>query len=109
MNLQEMFKEAWSQALVGLNTAEQEAEKIFTRLADTAGFSADDVKKHARDFGQKLKDQRQELEKGLDEAVKKAMGRFRLPSREDVDALRARVDAVAARVEKLVSEKGKSL
>ena len=36
-DLQEMFKAAWSQALVGLNAAEHEAEKVLTKLADAVG------------------------------------------------------------------------
>jgi polyhydroxyalkanoate synthesis regulator phasin len=107
-DLQELFKEAWSQALAGVNAAEQEAEKVFSKLADAAGFSADDVKRHARDFGERLVAQRRELEKGIDDAVKRAAGRFRPPSREDIEALRRRVDAVAERVEALAQQKEKS-
>ena len=57
-DLQEIFKEAWSQALVGINAAEAEAEKVLSRLADAAGFSPDEVKKHAREFGERLGQQR---------------------------------------------------
>ena len=31
-DIQDLFKEAWSQALVGLNAAEAEAEKVRARL-----------------------------------------------------------------------------
>ncbi len=103
--LQELFKEAWSQALAGVNAAEQEAEKVFTKLADAAGFSAEDVRRHARDFGERLASQRRDSERGIDEAVKRAASRFRVPSREDLDELRRRVDAVAARVDALAKDK----
>jgi polyhydroxyalkanoate synthesis regulator phasin len=100
-DLQEMFKEAWSQALAGVNAAEQEAEKVLTRLADAAGLSADDVKKHARDFGERLTAQRREIEKGIDDAARRAASRFRIPTKEDIDALQRRLDAVASRVDAL--------
>jgi polyhydroxyalkanoate synthesis regulator phasin len=104
-DIQEMFKEAWSQALVGLNAAEAEAEKVLARLADAAGFSPDDVKKHARDFGERLTNQRREVEKAIDEAVKKAAARFKLPTRDDIDVLKKRLDQVSERVDELAKER----
>ena len=103
--IQTMFKEAWSQALVGLNNAEQEAEKVLTKIADAAGFSPEDVRRHAREFGERLTSQRKEIERALDEAVKSATSRFKVPSREDIAALRQRVEAMAARIDALASDK----
>jgi len=104
-DIQEMFKEAWSQALVGLNAAEAEAEKVLTRLADAAGFSPEDVKKHAREFGERLTNQRREVEKAIDDAVKKAAARFKLPTRDDIDGLKQRLDKISERVEELAKER----
>jgi polyhydroxyalkanoate synthesis regulator phasin len=104
-DIQEMFKEAWSQALVGLNAAEAEAEKVLARLADAAGFSPEDVKKHAREFGERLTNQRREVEKAIDDAVKKAAARFKLPTRDDIDGLKQRLDQVSERVEELAKER----
>jgi polyhydroxyalkanoate synthesis regulator phasin len=104
-DIQTMFKEAWSQALVGLNNAEQEAEKVLTKIADAAGFSSEDVRRHAREFGERLASQRKEIERGLDEAVKKATSRFKLPSRDEIEGLRQRVEAIAARVDALAASK----
>jgi poly(hydroxyalkanoate) granule-associated protein len=98
-DVRETFKEAWSQALVGLNAAEQEAEKVISKIADAAGFTPEDVRRHAREFADRLQTQRREIEKTIDEAVKRATSRFKLPSREELDGLRQRVDAIAARVE----------
>jgi polyhydroxyalkanoate synthesis regulator phasin len=106
-DLQELFKEAWSQALAGVNAAEAEAEKVFARLADVAGFSTEDVKRHAREFGDRLSSQRREIEKGIDDAVRRAAQRFRIPSREDIDALRKRLDVVAERVDALAKDREK--
>jgi polyhydroxyalkanoate synthesis regulator phasin len=104
-DIQEMFKEAWSQALVGLNAAEAEAEKVLARLADAAGFSPEDVKKHAREFGERLTNQRREVEKAIDDAVKKAAARFKLPTRDDIEGLKQRLDQVSERVEELAKER----
>ena len=100
-DIRETFKEAWSQALVGLNAAEQEAEKVIAKIADAAGFTPDDVRRHAREFGERLQVQRKEIEKTIDDAVRRATSRFKLPSRDEIEALRQRVDAIAARVDAL--------
>ena len=98
-DVRETFKEAWSQALVSLNAAEQEAEKVIGKIADAAGFTPDDVRRHARELAGRLQTQRREIEKTIDEAVKRAASRFKLPSRDELDGLRQRVDAIAARVD----------
>ena len=100
-DIQERFKEAWSQALAGVNAAEQEAEKVFAKL----GFSAEDVKKNAREFGERLAGQRKEIEKGIDDAIRRAASRFRLPTKEDLDALQKRLDALDGRIEALAKQK----
>lgn len=103
--IQTMFKEAWSQALVGLNNAEQEAEKVLNKIADAAGFSPEDVRRHAREFGERLTVQRKELERAVDDAVKRAASRFKLPTREEIETLRQRVETISARVDALASKK----
>jgi poly(hydroxyalkanoate) granule-associated protein len=107
-DMQEMFKEAWSQALVGFNAAEQEAEKVIAKIADAAGFTPDDVRRHAREFGERLQSQRKEIEKTIDDAVKRASTRFKLPSREEIEALRRRVDAISEKVDELAKARAEA-
>ena len=104
-DIQEMFKDAWSSALAGVNAAEAEAEKVLGKLADVAGFSPEDVKRHAREFGERLTTQRRDLERAIDDAVKRTANRFRIPTKADIEALEKRVDDVSARVEALAQEK----
>ncbi len=104
-DLQTIFKEAWSNALAGVNAAEQEAEKVFSRLADAAGFSPEDVRRHAREFGERLGAQRREIERAIDDAVRRAANRFRSPTRDDIEALQKRLDAVSERVDALSRER----
>ena len=104
-DIQTLFKEAWSNALAGVNAAEQEAEKVLARIADAAGFSPDDVRRQAREFGERLANQRREVERAVDDAVRRAANRFRIPSRDDIEALQRRVDAVAQRVDALAKDK----
>jgi polyhydroxyalkanoate synthesis regulator phasin len=106
-NIQEMFKEAWSHALAGVNAAEQEAEKVFNRVADVAGFSPEDVRRHARDFGERLQAQRKELEKAIDDGVKKAATRLQVPTKGDLNAIEQRLTALSAKVDELAKDKEK--
>ncbi len=104
-DIQTLFKEAWSNALAGVNAAEQEAEKVLARIADAAGFSPEDVRRQAREFGERLATQRREVERAVDDAVRRAANRFRIPSREDIDALQRRLDTLAQRVDALSKDK----
>jgi len=115
-DIPKIFRSAISQARAGVSAAEQEAEKVLGRITDVAGFTPADVKRHARELGEKLQsqgrglgeklqNQRRELEKGIDEVVKKGMSRFQLPTRSEVADLRQRVDALTARVDALASER----
>jgi polyhydroxyalkanoate synthesis regulator phasin len=108
-NIQEMFKEAWSHALAGVNAAEQEAEKVFNRVADAAGFSPEDVRRHAREFGERLQAQRKELEKAIDDGVKKAATKLQVPTKGDLDAIEARLTALSTKVDELAKEKERSV
>lgn len=101
--LRERFKVAWSQALVGLDAAEQEAEKVLAKVADATGFGPEDVRRQARDFAERLQSQRREIERTIDEAVKRAVSRFKLPSREELDELRRRVDSLSSRLDGLAA------
>ena len=103
--LRERFKVAWSQALVGLDAAEQEAEKVIAKVADAAGFGPEDVRRQAREFAERLQAQRREIERTIDDAVKRATSRFKLPSREELDELRRRVDALSTRIDGLASSR----
>ena len=64
--LQTMFKDALSQARAGVTAAEQGAEKVLGRIADAAGLTPIDVRRHARELTEKLNAQRRELEAWLE-------------------------------------------
>src|SRR5512136_1166371 len=104
-DLQARFREAWSHALVGLNAAEAEAEKVLARLADAAGLTPEDVKHHAREFGERLTQQRREVERAIDDGVRRAAAQFKLPTREEIESLRRRIDEVAERIEAIAQER----
>jgi len=101
------FKEALSQARAGVRSAEQEAQKVLGRIADAAGIAPDDVRRRARALTERLQAQRREIGKTVDETVRKAAAKARLPSRDEVETLRQRVDALTVRLEALEGERHK--
>jgi polyhydroxyalkanoate synthesis regulator phasin len=106
-DLQAKFREAWSQALVGISAAEAEAEKVLVRLADAAGLTPEDVKHHAREFGERLTQQRLEVERAIDDGVRRAATQFKIPTREEIESLKRRIDQVADRLEAVAQERSR--
>ncbi len=101
------FREAWAQALVSFEAAEQEAQRIVAGLADLAGFSPDDVRRYARDLAETLRLQRRELERSIDDAATRVRAAVRpLPPREEIEGLERRLDALDARIEALRRRRG---
>ena len=106
-SLPEQFREAWGQALAAVSNAEDEAQKALQRVSDLAGWGPEEVRRHARDFADRLAGQRRELEKNIEAGVNRALSRVKLPKREEVARLQERVAALTSRVETLVqSRKG---
>jgi polyhydroxyalkanoate synthesis regulator phasin len=104
-DLQAKFREAWSQALVGINAAEAEAERVLGRLADAAGLTPEDVKHHARELGERLTQQRREVERAIDDGVRRAAAQFKIPTREEIETLKRRIDEVADRLEAVAQDR----
>jgi len=96
----DLFGELWAQALVTAEAAEEEVRRLVDRLATAADLRPRDLQAFRAALATRLSVQRRELERGLDESVRHAMGRFHLPSRAQVAALRQRVVALAARLER---------
>src|SRR5260221_4006112 len=52
------FEKVWGQALLAVSTAEEEAGKALGKVAEVYGWSQDEVKRHVREFADKLASQR---------------------------------------------------
>jgi len=95
------FERLWSQALVAVSNAEDEALKVVQRLAESAGWSPEEMRLRARELTERLASQRKDVEHGLDEAVKRTLTRLKVPKREQVQEVQARLNRLAERVERL--------
>src|SRR5262249_61392167 len=97
----ESLERMWAQAVTAVSSVEDEAARVVQRAQTVAGWSQDEVRRQMGDLAERLAAQRRELEQGLEERVRGALQRLRVPRREEVQALMARVDRVAERVGEL--------
>ena len=97
----ELFQQVWSQALAGVTGVEEEASRLLHRVQGVAGWSQEGMKKQVREFSEKLAAQRREAEKRLDDTVRQSLSKLRVPRREEIEKLNARLEGLSKRVEAL--------
>lgn len=90
----EFFQQIWSQALTTVHGAEEEAQKLLGKLQ---GISQEETRK----LQERLAGQRRDLERRVEEVVKTSVARLKVPRREEVAQLNARLDALTKRLETL--------
>ncbi len=95
----EFFEKVWGQALLTVSTAEDEVQKLVSKVAE--GWHPDEVKKQVQQLTERLSSQRQQAEKSVEEAVKRTLSKLKLPRREELAQLNARLDAITKRLEAL--------
>jgi polyhydroxyalkanoate synthesis regulator phasin len=101
----ETFERVWSQALLAVSTAEEEMNRSLQRMAAAAGWSQEELKRHARELTERLVGHRKALEHSMEEAVRGAVSRLKVPRREELQEFEARLARLAARVEALGQQK----
>ena len=99
--LMEALERMWSQALTAVSSVEDEAARVVQKAQTVAGWSQDEVRRQVGELAERLAAQRRDLERALDERVRGALQRLRIPRREEVQALSSRLRRVADRVEQL--------
>lgn len=101
----EAFERVWSQALLAVSTAEEETNRTLQRVASAAGWSQEEVKRHAREFTERLAVHRKGLEHSVEEAVRGRLARLKVPRREELQEFEARLARLAERIETLGQQK----
>jgi poly(hydroxyalkanoate) granule-associated protein len=97
----ELFQHFWSQALVAVTGAEEDAVKLLGKVQEAAGWSQEEIRRQAREFSERLTGQRKELEARVEATVQASLGRLHVPRREEIEQLSARVESLAKRLETL--------
>lgn len=98
---QELFKELWSQALVTVGAAEDEARRLLERLSEVVEIKPEDLQRYRRELAERLHSQRKDLERSVEEGIRKALGRLKVPSRDEVEALQSKLEDLSARLDRL--------
>lgn len=101
--LVEFAREAWTQALVAVNATEEEVQRIVSRVSAWVEMGPEEARRLRMELSEKLRGERDQLEAGIESAVKKALTPFRVPNKEDLAALHARVSVLEARVDRILS------
>jgi polyhydroxyalkanoate synthesis regulator phasin len=99
--LSDVVERMWAQALVAVSSVEEEAAQVVQRLQAAAGWSQDEVRRQVTEVSERLAAQRVALEKNIEDGVRRAVSRLRVPRREQIQALQGRLDRLAARLDNL--------
>lgn len=99
--LAEVFEKVWGQALLAVSSVEEEAQKVAQRLAETAGWSQEEVRRQVRELTVRLAGQRRDLERNVEEGVKRAVSRLKVPRREELQAFEERLNRISQRIDAL--------
>jgi polyhydroxyalkanoate synthesis regulator phasin len=101
----EYFERAWSQALLAVSTAEDEASKMVAKVAGAAGWGQDEVKRQVRELTDRLTSQRQALERNVEDGVRRALLNVRVPRRDDLREIGARLERLEQRLQALTERR----
>lgn len=99
--LAEFFRETWSQALVAVSATEEEAQRVLSKLTNWIEMGPDEARRLGLELAERLRNERTELEDSIEVAVRRALAPFRLPSREDLHNLNARLSSLESRIDQL--------
>ena len=97
----EYVREAWATALASVTAGEEEVQKMLKIVASWIEVGPEEARKLGVELNERLRRERHQFDETLQSAVKGALTPFRLPSREDVQALATRLDRLEDRVEKI--------
>jgi hypothetical protein len=97
----EAVERLWSQALMAVSTAEGEAVKLAQRVSEAVGGTQEEMRQRAKELAERLSTQKRDLERHVEEAVKRAVGRVKVPRREELAEVQARLERLAERIDRL--------
>jgi hypothetical protein len=102
-NVPPLLREAWLSVLGVFNQAEAEVNKATNKLFESLGVPADEKGEHhlAAEFMARMKKNRDDIERRIDEGVKAAVAKVRAPIDKEIATLKTRLESVQARFEEL--------
>jgi hypothetical protein len=101
-SLQQTVREAW---LSVLGAAETEVHKATSRLLETLGLPPDS-ENLAAEIAARMRKNREEFERRIDEGVRTALARVRAPVDKELASLRSRIERIQAKIDERRGKKG---
>jgi polyhydroxyalkanoate synthesis regulator phasin len=74
---------------------------VQTCALPISGWSQDEVKRQVREYADKLTSQRRDMERKVEDTVRVALQRLRVPRKEEIVALNSRLDTLSRRIDHL--------
>jgi polyhydroxyalkanoate synthesis regulator phasin len=100
------LQEAWQSTLGRFATAEEGSRNLVQRLVDWGKLSGDEGRSLLADWRQSIESNRRQLEKRVEDAVQRSVGRFTIPTQHDLEQLTAQIGELEQRVRDLASRRG---
>ncbi|MGI5861767.1 MAG: phasin family protein [Myxococcales bacterium] len=94
----EFLREVWSLVLVKVGAAEEESSRVLQKAAEVAGWGEEEARRLAKELVERLGSQRREYERSIEEGIRRAIGRLKVPRREELEGLGARLDRIEERI-----------
>jgi hypothetical protein len=100
---QATVKEAWLSVLGVFNQAEAEVSKATNKLFESLGVPADEKGEHhlAAEFMARMKKNRDDIQKRIDESVQTAVAKIRAPIDKEIATIKGRLEQVQLKFEEL--------
>lgn len=93
------IQRAWRETVGTYATDEGVTRNLVQRLVDFGALSRDESVHVLVDFKQRIEQNRKELDRRVDESIKRATDRLTVPTPAELEKLRARVDELEERLE----------
>lgn len=103
--LSERIRLLWGQALVTVTNAEEEAQRVLGKLTTWIELRPEEAKRLADELAARLTEERQQIERSMDTAVRSALRPFRIPGKSELSTLEQRLDKIEVRIDALLAAK----
>jgi polyhydroxyalkanoate synthesis regulator phasin len=97
---------AWKESVGTYATDEGQTRNLLQRLVEFGSLSQKEAKDAFADMQHRIKENRRELDRRVDESLKRATARLTIPSPSEIEDLRARVDELEERVKDAEAGRG---
>ncbi|MEW6369128.1 MAG: phasin family protein [Acidobacteriota bacterium] len=101
-----VVRDLWLATLGAFSLAEEEVNKFVKRLVDRGSISQDEGKKIIQEMKNKVKKNRSDFTKLIEDGVSTALEKLNIPSKEEVVELTKKVDELTRKIDAFSTKSG---